>query len=154
MAKVKWGVLGCANFARNRTIPAMLNTPSVALVGVASRSAEKAEQFRADFGLARAYDSYESMLADPEIQAVYNPLPNGLHAEWTIKAAVAGKHTLCEKPFASDAEEARKVADAAARTGAMVMEAFMWRFHPQHDRCRQAIAEGAIGTVRLVRGAF
>jgi len=154
MAKVKWGVLGCAAFARGRTIPAMLETPSVELVGVASRSAEKAEAFRAEFNLPKAYGSYEEMLDDPEIQAVYNPLPNGLHGEWMIKAAEKGKHTLCEKPFTSDAEEARRVAEAASRTGVKIMEAFMWRFHPQHQRARQAIDDGVIGPVRLVRGAF
>src|SRR5438876_3616528 len=137
MTKVKWGVLGCANFARNRTIPAMLQTPSVELVGVASRSMDKAESFRTEFGLARAYGSYEELLDDPGIQAIYNPLPNGLHAEWMIKTAERGKHTLCEKPFSSNAQEAQQVADAAARTGVKMMEAFMWRFHPQHERAKQ-----------------
>lgn len=154
MEKVKWGVLGCANFARTRTIPAMLKAPSVELVGVASRTAEKAEAFRAEFNLARAYATYEEMLDDPAIQAIYNPLPNGLHAAWVIQAAEKGKHTLCEKPFASNAAEAQQAADVAARTGVQIMEAFMWRFHPQHERARQAIDAGEIGAVRLVRGAF
>jgi hypothetical protein len=103
MTKVKWGVLGCASFARRRTIPAMLESPSVELVGVASRTAEKAEAFRSEFNLRRAYASYDAMLADPQIQVIYNPLPNGLHAEWMIKAGRARKHTLCEKPFAASA---------------------------------------------------
>lgn len=154
MDKVKWGVLGCAAFARNRAIPSMLKTPSVELIGVASRSLEKAEQFRSDFGLKRAYGSYEEMLADPQIQAIYNPLPNGLHGEWTIKAAEAGKHILCEKPFTSNADEAEKVAAVAARAGVKVMEAFMWRFHPQHERAQKAIQDGQIGPIRLIRGAF
>src|SRR5437773_6161465 len=99
MAKVRWGVLGCASFARRRTIPAMLEAPSVELVGVASRSPDKAESFRSQFSLPRAYQSYEEMLDDPEIQAIYNPLPNGLHGYWMMRAAEKGKHTLCEKPF-------------------------------------------------------
>lgn len=154
MARVKWGVLGCANFARRRTIPAMLESPSVELVGIASRSLEKAEAFRSEFNLLRAYGTYEEMLADPQIHAVYIPLPNSLHAEWMIKAAEAGKHSLCEKPFASDAAEARQVAEAAKRSGVFVMEAFMWRFHSQHLRARRAIENGEIGPLRLVRAAF
>lgn len=154
MEKVTWGVLGCANFARTRAIPAMLKTPSVELVGVASRSAEKAEAFRSEFGVARAYGSYEEMLDDPGIAAVYIPLPNGLHAEWTIKATERGKHVLCEKPLTADAAEAERVAEAVRRAGVKMMEAFMWRLHPQHERARQAIEDGAIGVVRLVRGAF
>jgi D-xylose 1-dehydrogenase (NADP+, D-xylono-1,5-lactone-forming) len=154
MARVKWGVLGCANFARRRTIPAMLETPSVELVGVASRTLEKAEALRSEFNLPRAYGTYREMLADPQIQAVYIPLPNGLHAEWMIKAAEAGKHSLCEKPFASNAAEARQVAEAAKRCGVFVMEAFMWRFHSQHLRARGAIERGEVGPLRLVRASF
>jgi xylose dehydrogenase (NAD/NADP) len=154
MAKVKWAVLGCANFARKRTIPAMLESPSVELVGVASRTLEKAEAFRSEFKLARAYGSYEEMLADPQIQAVYIPLPNGLHAEWMIKAAENGRHCLCEKPFASNAAEARQVAETAKRSGVFVMEAFMWRFHSQHLRARKAIERGEIGPLRLMRASF
>jgi predicted dehydrogenase len=154
MDKVKWGVLGCASFARRRTIPAMLATPSVELVGVASRSPEKAEAFRTEFGLPRAYSSYEEMLNDAGIQAVYNPLPNGLHGKWTIRAAEHGKHTLCEKPFAADAAEALRVAETARRAGVRVMEGFMWRFHPQHETVRGFIERGVIGAVRLVRSAF
>jgi predicted dehydrogenase len=154
MEKLSWGVLGCANFARKRTIPALLETPSAHLAGVASRGAERAAEFRAQFGLERAYASYEALLGDPGVQAVYIPLPNGLHADWTIRAVEAGKHVVCEKPFAADAAEARRVAEAAARSGRRVMEAFMWRFHPQHLRARALVDSGAIGTVQLVRGAF
>jgi len=154
MARVNWGVLGCASFARRRTIPAMLESPSVALMGVASRTAEKAESFRAEFNLPRAYASYDALLDDPQIQAVYIPLPNGLHAEWMIKAAEHGKHSLCEKPFASNAEEAAQVAEAAARRGVCVMEAFMWRMHPQHAKAFATARDGAVGPVRLVRSAF
>jgi predicted dehydrogenase len=154
MAKVKWGVLGCADFARRRTIPALLETPSAQLVGVASRTQAKAESFRSEFNLDRIYGSYEEMLADPEIQAVYIPLPNALHAEWMIRAAEHGKHSLTEKPFASDAAEANKVASVAAKRGVLVMEGFMWRLHSQHLKARAAIERGAIGAVRLVRASF
>ncbi len=154
MDKVRWGVLGCANFAQRRTIPAMLETPSVELVGVASRTMDKAESFRAQFKLPRAYGSYEEMLADPHIDAVYIPLPNGLHAEWMIKAFDHGKHCLSEKPFASDAAEADKAARAAASKGLFAAEGFMWRLHTQHCRAGEVIRSGAIGDVRLVRGCF
>jgi xylose dehydrogenase (NAD/NADP) len=132
----------------------MLEAPSVDLIGVASRSSEKAESFRSEFRLPRAYQSYDEMLDDPEIQAIYNPLPNGLHGCWMVRAAEKGKHTLCEKPFASNAAEAERVAEAGRRAGVKLMEGFMWRFHPQHLRARQIIESGAIGAVRLVRAAF
>src|SRR5437867_7355549 len=154
MRKVRWGVLGVSNFAPKRTVPGVLETPTLELLGVASRAAAKAEAFRAEFGLARAYGSYEEMLVDPAIEAVYIPLPNGLHGEWTIRAAERGKHVLCEKPFASSAAEAARVAEAVRRAGVHVMEGFMWRFHPQHLRAREVIESGLIGPVRLVRGAF
>lgn len=154
MAKVRWGVLGCANFAQRRTIPAMLESPTVDLVGVASRSEEKAESYRRQFKLRRAYACYEDLLDDPQIDAVYIPLPNGLHAEWTIRSLERGKHCICEKPFASNAAEAARVAGVAAEKGLFAMEAFMWRLHSQHQRGMEAVISGKIGTVRLVRGAF
>ena len=154
MAKVKWGVLGCSDFAHRRAIPAMLESPSVELVGVASRTREKAEAFSAEFGLPRAYPSYEDLLEDPDIQAVYIPLPNSLHCTWVMKTAEHRKHCLCEKPFTSNAEEARQVAAFATRRGIRVAEAFVWRVHCQHQRARSIIQEGAIGTVRLVRASF
>lgn len=154
MSKVRWGILGCANTARKRAIPAMLEARSVDLAGIASRSPEKAESFRAMFNLPRAYGSYEEMLADPEIRAVYIPLPNGLHGEWMVHAARRGKHVLCEKPFTSNAAEAAHVAAVVSQHGVYAMEAFMWRMHPQHARAMEAIDKGAIGTVRLIRAAF
>jgi predicted dehydrogenase len=154
MTRIKWGVLGCASFARRRTIPALLASPSVELVGVASRALEKAEAFRSEFKLQRAYGSYEEMLEDRKIQAIYIPLPNAMHAEWMIKAAQTKKHILCEKPFASNTSEVRQVAAAAKQAGVFVMEAFMWRFHSQHQRARKAIENGDIGPLRLVRSSF
>jgi xylose dehydrogenase (NAD/NADP) len=154
MTKVRWGVLGCADFARRRTIPAMLESPAVKLVGVASRTMAKAEAFRQQFGLSRAYGSYEEMLADPAIDAVYIPLPNGLHAEWMIRAFEQGKHCISEKPFASDAREAELVAKAASEKGLYAMEAFMWRLHSQHRRAKEVIQSGTLGPIRLIRSAF
>jgi len=151
---IRWGVLGCANFAHERAIPAMKLAKGVEVTGIASRSKEKAQKFADEFAIPKVYGSYEEMLADPEIDAVYNPLPNGLHAEWTIKTLEAGKHCLTEKPFAATVAEAEAVAETAQRTGKLVMEAFMWRFHPMHRRVRHLIRDGAIGTVRLVHSAF
>ena len=154
MPHVRWGIIGCANFARRRAIPAMLAAGSVELAGIASRSRDKAEAFRAEFHLPKAYCDYESLLGDPEIDAVYIPLPNSMHAEWTVKAAEAGKHSLCEKPFACSAAEAEEAAQAAARHGVQTAEAFMWRLHSQHRRARALIDAGAIGPLRLIREAF
>jgi D-xylose 1-dehydrogenase (NADP+, D-xylono-1,5-lactone-forming) len=154
MRKVKWGVLGCAAFAKSTAIPAMQKAEGVELAGIASRSLDKAEAFAEEFGFGKAYGSYEELLADPEIEAVYNPLPNGLHPEWTIKAAQAGKHSLVEKPFAANVEEAQEVANIVEQCGVKVMEAFMWRFHPMHRRARQLIRDGAIGELKFIRTAF
>lgn len=154
MDKVRWGVLGCASFARSQTIPAMLAANKVELVGVASRDVRRAEEFRTEFGLAKAYGAYEELLDDPGIDAVYIPLPPGLHAAWSVKSLAAGKHVLCEKPFAASANEAVAVAAAARQSGRQVMEAFMWRFHPQHERALELVRSGAVGAVKLVRASF
>src|SRR5579883_2250696 len=121
MRKVRWGVLGCANFAKTRAIPAMLKAENVELVGIASREKAKAEAFQQEFGFQKAFGSYEALLADPDIEAIYNPLPNALHAEWTIQTARAGKHSLTEKPFAVSAEEARQVKAAVDQQGVIAM---------------------------------
>jgi len=154
MKKTIWGVIGCSSFARRRTIPAMLASPSVQLLGVASRSIEMSEAFGKEFNLPRSFGSYEEMLEDSRIQAVYIPLPNGLHKEWIIRAAESGKHVLCEKPLTSNAAEAALVAEVAARTGVRIMEAFMWRFHAQHLRAKEALQSGTIGSLRLLRSSF
>lgn len=152
--RLRWGVLGCAGFALRRTIPALLETPSAELIAVAGRTVEKAESFRRRFNLPRAYGSYEDLLADPAIDAVYIPLPHSLHAEWMLKSIAAGKHCLCEKPFTVNAAEAGQVRDAAEAAGIRVMEGFMWRFHPQHARATELVKSGAIGPVRLIRASF
>jgi len=154
MRRLKWGVLGCSGFARRRSIPAMLLTESVELVGVASRTKEKSEKFAEQFSLPKTYDSYEHLLDDPEIEAVHIPLPNALHCKWSMEALSRGKHVLSEKPFATNLEDAVLVANKGKAQGLKVMEALMWPFHPQHRRAKQLIAEDAIGKVRFVRASF
>ena len=154
VSKLKWGVLGCGSFARRRSIPAMLQAPSVELLAVASRSAEQASEFQRQFHISRAYSSYEELLADTDIGAVHITLPNALHAPWTVRALESGKHVLCEKPLATTVEDAEMVSEQVRRSGLTVMEAFMWRFHPQHERAMTAVAGGEIGSVRLVRASF
>jgi len=132
----------------------MLQVPCVDLLGVASRTPERSEEFRRQFDLRRSYASYEEMLDDPDIDAVHIVLPNSLHAEWSLRALERGKHVLCEKPFATRVEDALKVRDLARRSRLKITEGFMWRLHPQHRRARKLIEEGAIGSVKLVRAAF
>jgi D-xylose 1-dehydrogenase (NADP+, D-xylono-1,5-lactone-forming) len=151
--KVRWGVLGAARINR-RMIPGLKEASNAEVIGVASRALAKASETAQQFGLKMAFPSYEALLADKNIDAVYIPLPNALHPEWIIKAVEAGKHVLCEKPLALTVGEVRQVEEAAERTGKLVMEAFMYRFHPQHIRLRERIANGDIGEVRSVRGTY
>ncbi len=152
--RLRWGVLGAANIARRKVIPAIVASSNGAVVAIASRDRARGQAVAAELGIARAHESYETLLSDPEIDAVYNPLPNSLHAEWTIKAAEAGKAVLCEKPLARDAAEAAAMVAACARHNAPLMEAFMYRFHPQNRRVRELVAQGAIGAVGAVRAGF
>src|SRR5256712_4397526 len=115
--------------------------PEATVLAVAARDPERARQFAARHGIPRVHPSYDELLADPEIDAIYNPLPNALHCAWTIRALAAGKHVLCEKPFASNADEARRMADAARAHGRVLMEAFHYRFHPLAARMREAVAQ-------------
>ena len=151
---VKWGVMGNATIARKCVIPAICKSGNGELVALATRSPAQAEKVVADNRIARVYDRYEDLLVDPQVDLVYIPLPNHLHHPWTIKALKAGKHVLCEKPLACNASEAREMAAAAKEAGRLLMEAFMYRFHPRSRRIKQLISEGAIGTPRLVRSAF
>jgi predicted dehydrogenase len=151
---MRWGVLGVAKIATGTVIPAIQQSADNEVVAIASRSAEKAASAATRLGIARAHASYEELLADPEVDIVYNPLPNHLHAEWSIRALEAGKHVLCEKPLALGVAEAETMVAAAARTGGKLMEAFMYRFHPQWDLVRSLIAKGSIGTVRVVNSWF
>jgi D-xylose 1-dehydrogenase (NADP+, D-xylono-1,5-lactone-forming) len=150
---LRWGILGAARITRS-LVPAFQAASGQQLVGVASRSPDKGRAFAAQWGVPQTFDGYEALLASREIDAVYIPLPNHLHAEWTVRAAEAGKHVLCEKPLALTASEVDTIAAAAARAGVHVAEAFMYRHHPQTQLVKQLVADGAIGELRLVRSAF
>jgi predicted dehydrogenase len=151
---VRWGVIGAGKFAQNRWLPSFGNALGVEGVAIAGRELDRARSIATKFGFARAYDRYEDLLADPAIEAVYLPLPNGLHAHWALKAIAAGKHVLTEKPAWSTAAEGRRVADAAAASGVRVMEAFMIRHHARWMRVVELIAADTIGTVNTVMGSF
>jgi len=153
MKALQVGLLGTARI-NGALIPALRASPRSRLLGVASRNAERAAAYAREWGIERAFPSYDAMLADSEIQAVYIPLPNALHAAWTIRAARAGKHVLCEKPLALSVEDCDAVAAAAREAGVVVAEAFMYRHHPQTAQVREIVASGALGAVRLVRGSF
>lgn len=152
--KVRWGVLGAADIALKKVIPAMQRGEWCEISAIASRDLRKAEQAAATLGIPKAYGSYEELLADPEIEAVYNPLPNHLHVPWSVLCAEAGKHVLCEKPVALDAAEARKLLAAQTRTGVKIGEAFMVRTHPQWVRARELVRGGHIGELRAIMGFF
>ncbi|HEX8229625.1 MAG TPA: Gfo/Idh/MocA family oxidoreductase [Chloroflexia bacterium] len=151
--KVRWGVLGTARIA-DTVLPGLLKAGNSELVAVASRDTAKARDWAQARGLQRYFSSYDEMLASDIIDAVYIPLPNALHVEWSIRAAEHGKHVLCEKPIATNAAHVEELIAAQRRSGVKVMEAFMYRFHPQTERVRQLIAEGAIGEPKIVRATF
>ncbi|MBN2205884.1 MAG: Gfo/Idh/MocA family oxidoreductase, partial [Candidatus Aminicenantes bacterium] len=153
-AKVRWGILGCAGIAERALIPALRASATGELAAIASRDAAKARAWAERFGIPRAHPDYAALLKDGEVDAVYIPLANHLHAPWTLSALKAGKHVLCEKPIALDAREAEAMAAAADRTGRLLMEAFMYRFHPQVERAIALVRAGEIGKVRFVRAAF
>jgi predicted dehydrogenase len=150
---LRLGILGAANIARAFT-SGVAASKIVTVAAVASRDAAKAESFARECGIPRSFGSYEAMLADPEIDAVYNPLPNSLHAEWSVRAVEAGKHVLCEKPLAMNAGEARAMFAAARKAGRYLVEAYPYRAQPQTLKLSELLAEGAIGKVRLIRSSF
>jgi predicted dehydrogenase len=152
--KVRWGVLGVAKIAREKVIPAMQRSRHADVLAIASRDIDRARAAAAALGIPRAYGSYEELLGDAEVEAVYNPLPNHVHVPWSIRAAERGKHVLCEKPIALTAAEARGLLAARDRAGVVVQEAFMVRTHPQWKRAVDIVASGRIGTVRSIVGAF
>ena len=154
MRKIKWGVLGTAGIAKGQTIPGMVLAENCELTAIAGRSMEKALAFKEEFGFAKAYDSYEALLADPEIEAVYIPLPNELHHEWTIKAAKAKKHILCEKPLAPTPELIEEMIQAAEENGVILMEAFAYLHSPIVQAVKAEIDAGAIGDVLYMESAF
>jgi D-xylose 1-dehydrogenase (NADP+, D-xylono-1,5-lactone-forming) len=152
--ELRWGVLSTANIGRVAVNPAIHASRNGTLLAVASRDADRARAFAAAHDIPTAHGSYEALLDDPHVDAVYVPLPNGLHREWVVRAAEAGKHVLCEKPLALDAAECEEMAAAARDHGVNLMEAFMYRFHPRTERVLEAVREGRIGRVGAVRSAF
>jgi predicted dehydrogenase len=154
ISTVRWGVLGTAGIATRKVIPAMQRGESSSVVAIASRDNAKARTAAQALGSLKAYGSYEDLLADPEIDAVYNPLPNHLHVPWTIRAAEAGKHVLCEKPIALTAAEAQQLIEIRGRTGVCIQEAFMVRSPPQWIAARDIVRSGRIGDPRSFAGFF
>jgi len=148
---VRWGVLGAAAIARYAVVPALQASTSGRVVAIASRDVRRARAFADDFGIDRVFDSYDALLAERRIDAVYIPLPNALHARWAIRAAEAGKAVLCEKPLATNAADAQAIVEACALHKVPLMEGFMYRFHPQNRRVRDLVDEGVIGEIREVR---
>jgi predicted dehydrogenase len=154
MQPVNWGIISTALIGTAKVIPAMQKSKHCRIQAIASRDPALAKKWAKELGIPKAYGSYEELLADREIEAVYNPLPNHLHVPWSIKAAEAGKHVLCEKPIALDAKEAEQLVAARNRTGKLITEAFMVRSHPQWLRTRELVREGKIGELRAVQGLF
>lgn len=152
--KVRWGVLGAARIAVRKVIPAMQKGQWSEVTAIASRDRAKAQDAARSLGIAQAYGAYEELLMDPQIEAIYNPLPNHLHVPWTLKAAEAGKHVLCEKPLSLTAEEASTLLALRDRAGVKIGEAFMVRTHPQWLRARELITSGRIGELRSIVGFF
>ena len=153
-APLRIGILGAARIAPWALIKPAKGTVEVVVAAVAARDAARARAFAAKHGIARVHESYETLVADPDLDAIYNPLPNGLHGRWTRAALAAGKHVLCEKPFTANAAEAREVAELAATSDRVVMEAFHYRYHPLALRIEQIIASGELGTLERVEAAM
>lgn len=150
--KVRWGILSTANIGMQKVTPAIQQSPHSEVVAIASRDLAKAEAAARQLGIAKAYGSYEELFADPEIDAIYNPLPNHLHVPLTVAAAKAGKHVLCEKPIALNARQAEELRECPPDR--IVLEAFMVRFHPQWQRAREIIRSGELGEVRAINAIF
>ena len=150
---LRWGLLSTAHINRV-IIPQLKKSKKNQLLAVASREIERASQYAKEWEISKAYGSYEDLLADPEIDVIYNSLPNGLHAEWTVKALQAGKHVLCEKPIATSLEGIDAITVAARKSGKVAVEAFMYRHHAQTLKVKELIKEGAIGRIALMRGIF
>jgi predicted dehydrogenase len=153
-APLRIGVLGAARIAPSALIKPAKDNADVVVAAVAARDGSRARAFAAKHGIARVHESYAALIADPDLDAVYNPLPNGLHGKWTRAAVAAGKHVLCEKPFTANAAEARETADLAAKSDRVVMEAFHYRYHPLALRTEQIIASGELGKLERVEAAL
>jgi len=151
---IRFGILGAARIAPDALIKAAHNVPEAQVVAVAARDPKRAREFAATHKIPRVLATYDDLINDPELDAIYNPLPNSLHCEWTIAALRAGKHVLCEKPLASNATEAERMANAADESGKILGEAFHYRYHPLADRVRGLIAGGTLGRLLDVEGHF
>lgn len=154
MRKLRWGILGCAQIATNHIIPAIRQSDHGEVAAIASRDESKAKRTAEALGIPRAYGSYEALLSDSGIDAVYIPLPNHMHYEWTIRAAEAGKHILCEKPLSLNEREAVQMVEACDRHRVKLSEAFMYRYHPRYGRIKEIIRSGEIGELRGLQGIF
>ncbi len=152
--RLRWGILGCARITRRGLAPGIKGSATGTLHALGSRDGTTAREWAREFGAPRAYGSYEEVIADPDVQAVYIPLPNELHRPWTFAAADAGKHVLCEKPLAIDPAEARAMAEHCRERGVVLMEAFMWRHQPRTKALVDLVATGDLGELRLVRSSF
>ncbi|MEX2203562.1 MAG: Gfo/Idh/MocA family oxidoreductase, partial [Actinomycetota bacterium] len=151
---LRWGILSTANIGIHKVIPGIKKADRCEVLALASRDMEVAKSAAERLGIPKAHGSYEDLLADPDVDAVYIPLPNHLHAEWTVAAARAGKHVLCEKPIAMNAAEAQTMVDACSASGVRLMEAFMYRLHPSWEAVRDLVASGRIGRLRAVQSWF
>jgi predicted dehydrogenase len=154
MTSLRWGILSTADIGRKKVIPGIRKAARCEIVAIASRDAAQARRVADELGIPTAHGSYEALLADPDVDAVYIPLPNHLHAEWTIAAARAGKHVLCEKPLAMTAADAERMAEVCAAEGVRLMEAFMYRHHPAWVAAMDVVASGRIGRLRAVQSWF
>lgn len=155
MDTVRFGIISTANIGTEQVVPALQQCEHCEVVAISSRSADKAQQAAEDLNISRAYGSYEELLADSEIDAVYNPLPNNLHVSWSLKALEAGKHVLCEKPIAMNSEEAETFAYKTRKYGGLkVMEAFMYRFHPQWQKAKKLVSSGEVGSLQTIHSIF
>jgi predicted dehydrogenase len=152
--RLRFGVLGCAAIAVQKVIPAIRRSERCEVVAIASRDADRAATAAADLGIGRHHGSYEDLLADPDVEAIYIPLPNHLHAEWTLRAAAAGKHVLCEKPLALDTAEATAMIEGCRQAGVALMEAFMYRLHPMWTHVHDLVTEGSIGELQAIQAFF
>lgn len=152
--KIRWGILGCARIARTALMPAISEARNAVLYGIAARDERRARGWAKKYRFQKSYKDYQSLLDDPEIDAVYIPLPNHLHCEWACRAARAGKHILCEKPIALNSSEVLRMIRAADEARVFLMEAFMYRFHPQIEKTLRLLDDGEIGELRFFRSAF
>lgn len=152
--KLRWGIIGCANIALKSTIPGIQQSETGVVTAISSRDQDKAQKAADDLGIEKAYGSYEELLSDDEIDAVYIPLPNHLHKDWTIRAAQAGKHVLCEKPIALTSDEAVEMVQACQEAGVKLAEAFMYRHHPRYSMIKEILRSGEIGEIRGIHGTF